>query len=191
MPFTFKSMEISGLMLIEPRVFADDRGYFLESFKDTDFEAAGVRGPLVQDNQSHSVRGVLRGLHFQAPPMAQGKLVQCLSGRIFDVAVDIRRDSATFCKWVGLELAGDHPQLFWIPPGFAHGFLVLSETADVQYKATARYAPDSEGAIRFDDPALGIDWPDVGPLLLADKDREAATLQQLEQHFTQQQWEAR
>jgi dTDP-4-dehydrorhamnose 3,5-epimerase len=154
---------LPGVLVIEPRVFSDDRGFFLETFASARYAEAGMP-PFVQDNFSRSKRGTLRGLHFQEP-QAQGKLVQVLRGVVFDVAVDIRRGSPTFGRWFGLELSGDRPQQLWIPPGFAHGFCVTSDEADFHYKCTAPYAPAAERSIRWDDPTLKIDWPVAQPLL--------------------------
>jgi dTDP-4-dehydrorhamnose 3,5-epimerase len=169
---------LPGVLILEPKVFGDERGFFFESFNQRAFdEAVGEHVEFVQDNHSRSQRGVLRGLHYQLPPHAQGKLVRAVSGRVFDVAVDMRRSSATFGRWVGTELdASEHRQL-WIPAGFAHGFLVLSETADFLYKTTDYYAPEAERAVRWDDPQIGIAWPDPGiALRLSDKDRAAPRL---------------
>jgi len=148
------------VLLIEPQVFGDSRGFFMESWNEARFNAAvGHDVPFVQDNHSRSARGVLRGLHYQLDPHAQGKLVRCVAGAVFDVAVDMRRASAHFGRWVGYELTAENHRQLWIPPGFAHGFLVLSETADFLYKTSGRYAPDCEGAVCWSDPAVGIDWP--------------------------------
>lgn len=173
--------EIADVLIFEPRVFGDARGFFFESFNQKVFdEATGGGHAFVQDNHSRSAKGVLRGLHFQKPPHAQGKLVRVSAGAVFDVAVDIRRESPTFGRWVGVELNADNHRQLWIPPGLAHGFLVLSETADFLYKTTDYYAPQAEGAIRWDDPDLAIAWPDVGmaPQLSA-KDAAASSLQSL------------
>ena len=151
------------VLLIAPTVHGDERGFFMESFNQRAFDAAvGQPVVFVQDNHSRSARGVLRGLHYQLPPHAQGKLVRVTSGRVFDVAVDMRRGSPRFGQWVGAELSGTNHHQLWIPPGFAHGFLVLSGSADFLYKTTDYYAPHSEVALRWDDPALGIAWPDAG-----------------------------
>ena len=151
------------VLLIEPQVFGDARGFFLESWNEDRFNAAvGHEVHFVQDNHSRSSRGVLRGLHYQLHPHAQGKLVRCVSGAVFDVAVDLRRSSPNFGRWVGYELSADNRRQMWIPPGFGHGFVVLSETADFLYKTSGRYAPQSEGAVRWDDPTIGIDWPLAG-----------------------------
>jgi dTDP-4-dehydrorhamnose 3,5-epimerase len=151
------------VLVIEPKVFGDERGFFMESFNQRAFnEAVGYEVNFVQDNHSRSARGVLRGLHYQLPPHAQGKLVRVASGAVFDVAVDMRRSSPNFGRWVGEELsAANHKQL-WIPPGFAHGFLVLSDTADFLYKTTDYYAPQAEGSVRWNDSNLAIAWPDAG-----------------------------
>ncbi|PND39653.1 dTDP-4-dehydrorhamnose 3,5-epimerase [Paucibacter aquatile] len=169
---------LPDVLLIEPRVFGDSRGFFAETWNQDVFnQTVGQNIRFVQDNHSRSARGVLRGLHFQLPPHAQGKLVRCVAGAVFDVAVDIRRSSPNFGRWVGVELSADNHKQLWIPPGFAHGFLVLSESADFLYKTTDTYAPQAEGAVRWDDPEIGIAWPDVGAApLLADKDLKAPLL---------------
>ena len=172
---------IEGVLVLQPKVFGDARGFFLESFNQTAFDAAvGHHVAFVQDNHSRSARGVLRGLHFQKGAKAQGKLVRVTAGAVFDVAVDIRRGSATFGRWVGVELTADNHKQLWIPPGLAHGFLVLSDTADFLYKTTEFYSPVDEGAVRWDDPDLAIDWPDLGqaPALSA-KDAAAGLLRDL------------
>nr|WP_310525352.1 dTDP-4-dehydrorhamnose 3,5-epimerase [Polymorphobacter sp.] len=152
---------LPGVKLIEPKVFGDDRGFFLESWNARSFADAGLDLNFVQDNHSRSARGVLRGLHYQrANP--QGKLVRVTSGAVFDVAVDIRRSSQHFGKWVGYELSDTNKRMLWVPPGFAHGFMVLSETADFLYKCTTLYDPPNDRGIRWDDPAIAIDWPLAG-----------------------------
>ena len=156
--------EIPGLMVIEPKVFRDPRGYFFELWNEAQYHAAGLDCRFVQDNLSRSNRGVLRGLHFQNPK-AQGKLVTVLQGEIFDVAVDLRRSSATFGRWHGLTLSADSGRQFFIPAGFAHGFLVLSETALFHYKCTEFYSAANEWTLRWDDPSLGIRWPLPDPTL--------------------------
>jgi dTDP-4-dehydrorhamnose 3,5-epimerase len=175
---------VAGPVKISPRVFGDERGYFLETWNRKQF-ADVLQVPLeesptfAQDNQSRSSKGVLRGLHYQLPPHAQGKLVRCVQGEIFDVAVDIRQASPTFGQWVGAHLSGENHSQLWVPAGFAHGFLVLSETAEVLYKATDFWDKASERSIRWDDPALAIAWPfpagEADPSV-SDKDREAPTL---------------
>ncbi len=166
------------VLLLEPRVFGDARGYFFEAWNAERFaEASGCDKRFVQDNQSRSARGVLRGLHYQLGEHPQDKLVRVLSGEIFDVAVDIRRDSPTFGQWVGEYLSAENHRQLWVPVGFAHAFLVTSESAEVMYKVTDRYDPAGERAIRWDDPQLAISWPDVGgPPTLADKDAAAPLL---------------
>ena len=178
-------LAIADVMLIEPKVFGDSRGFFYESFNQQAFDqATGVHLPFVQDNHSRSRRGVLRGLHYQLPPKAQGKLVRVVRGAVFDVAVDIRRDSPTYGQWVGVELSEENHRQLWIPPGLAHGFVVLSETADFLYKTTDTYSPAHERSIRWDDPAIGIDWQlaahGISEPLLSDKDRAGRLLPEAE-----------
>ena len=152
--------KIPDVWLIEPRVFGDERGFFFESFNEQAFNAAtGNRLPFVQDNHSKSVKGVLRGLHYQLPPRAQGKLVRVVQGEVFDVAVDIRQGSPTYGQWVGEILSADNKKQLWIPPGFAHGFLTLSDTAEFLYKTTDTWSPDHERSILWNDATLNIDWP--------------------------------
>jgi len=167
---------IDGLLVIEPTVFGDDRGFFYESFNQRRFEElTGVKADFVQDNHSRSARNVLRGLHYQIQ-QAQGKLVRVTSGSVFDVAVDLRKSSPTFGKWHGLELSAENKRQFWIPPGFAHGFVVTSEHAEFLYKTTDYYAPEHERAIIWNDPAIGIEWPlEVEPLL-SGKDQKGLKL---------------
>jgi dTDP-4-dehydrorhamnose 3,5-epimerase len=171
---------LPGVLILAPKVFADARGFFLESFNERRFvEEIGAPVRFVQDNHSRSARGVLRGLHLQKPPHAQGKLVRVSQGRIFDVAVDVDPASPTYKRWVGLELDDVEQRQIWIPAGYAHGFLVLSESADLQYKTTDYYAAGAEVAIRWDDPELAIAWPTLDvPYVLSDKDRAAPTLAQ-------------
>ena len=171
---------IEGVLILEPKVFGDTRGFFMESFNQKTFnEAVGREISFVQDNHSRSAKGVLRGLHYQLPPHAQGKLVRVTQGSVFDVAVDMRRSSATFGQWVGVELSGDNHRQLWLPPGMAHGFLVTSDSADFLYKTTGYYAPQAEGCVLWSDPALGITWPHVGAApQLAAKDAAAPPLAQ-------------
>jgi len=170
--------DIADVLVFEPKVFGDERGFFLESFSQKLFdEAVGRHVDFVQDNHSRSGHGVLRGLHFQRPPHAQGKLVRVTRGRVFDVAVDIRRDSPTYGRWVGAELSGENHRQLWVPPGLAHGFLVLSESADFLYKTTDYYAPQAEGSVRWNDPAIAIAWPEIGSApILSPKDAAAPLL---------------
>lgn len=178
----FTPLSIPDVLLIEPRVFGDSRGFFLESFKKNLFdEATGKSFEFVQDNHSRSSKGVLRGLHYQLPPYAQGKLVQVIAGVVFDVVVDIRRDSPTLGRWVGTELSAENHRQLWIPPGFAHGFVVLSDTADFVYKSTAYYAPEFERGIQWNDTDLGIAWPLLElPFSLSEKDQKLPAFRQVE-----------
>ncbi len=164
--------EIPDVLIIEPRVLGDARGYFFEAWRANLFAEAGVTATFVQDNQSSSSQGVLRGLHYQIQ-QPQGKLVRVIAGRVFDVAVDIRRSSPTFGRWVGSELSEENRRSLWVPPGFAHGFYVLSDRAEFIYKCTDYYAPQHERVISFDDPDIGIDWPLIPGVQtnLSDKDR--------------------
>jgi len=169
-PSTFKRLEIDGLILVEPRSFHDERGFFLESFKESEFAAAGINERFVQDNHSLSVENVIRGLHYQREPRAQGKLVRVIKGRVWDVAVDIRPGSASYGKWLGVELSEENHLMLYIPPGFAHGFASLSDEVHLLYKCTREYDPALDAGIRWDDPDLAIQWP-VGNPLLSPKDR--------------------
>lgn len=170
--------ELPGVLIVEPRVFGDERGFFLETWQQERYAAAGIPARMVQDNQSFSRRGVLRGLHIQHP-QAQGKLVQVFQGEVFDVAVDLRRGSPSFGRWVGVTLSGEDKRQLWIPPGFAHGFLVTSETALFAYKCSDYYHPETELSLRWDDPEIGIRWPLQDPPELSKKDQEAPTLAQV------------
>ena len=174
-------LAIPDVVLIEPKVFGDARGFFFESFNQKAFnEATGTNHAFVQDNHSRSSRGVLRGLHYQIQ-QAQGKLVRVARGAVFDVAVDIRRSSPTFGQWVGAQLSEDNQHQLWVPPGFAHGFVVLSESADFLYKTTDYYAPQHERSIAWNDPSIGIDWPDIeGMPVLSEKDRHGLALEVVE-----------
>jgi dTDP-4-dehydrorhamnose 3,5-epimerase len=168
---------IPDVKIIEPTVFADDRGFFLESFNQAKFEAAiGRSAAFVQDNHSRSGKGVLRGLHYQLPPHAQAKLVRVVAGEVYDVAVDIRRSSPTFGQWVGVFLSEENKRQLWIPEGFAHGFLTLSDRVEFLYKTTNYYAPESDCGIRWDDPKIAIDWKSVGALTLSTKDQRQPLL---------------
>ena len=171
------STTLPGVILIEPKVFGDARGFFLETFHAERYAQAGIPDPFVQDNHSHSAKGVLRGLHFQKQ-YPQGKLVYVTSGMVFDVAVDIRPHSPTRGKWFGIILTAEKHQQFYIPPGFAHGFCVLSEQADFHYKCTDYYHPEDEGCIRWNDPEINIQWPINNPILSA-KDANAKYLKDL------------
>lgn len=168
----FLPTSIQGLWVIEPKIFTDPRGFFLESYNRRVFAEHGIAAEFVQDNHSRSCRGTLRGMHLQVPPRAQDKLVRVLAGEIFDVVVDLRPGSPTFRRWEGVSLSADNQRMLFVPKGFAHGFCVVSETADVFYKCTDFYAPETERAFRWDDPGIGIQWPRQDPILSA-RDRNA------------------
>jgi dTDP-4-dehydrorhamnose 3,5-epimerase len=172
----FIPTDLPGVVVIEPIVFGDDRGFFMEVYHEATFRNAGIVESFVQDNHSRSSRGVLRGLHYQLPN-PQGKLVRVVDGSVFDVAVDIRRGSPHFGKWVGVELSGENKRQLWVPAGFAHGFCVTSESADVVYKCTTLYDGPNDRGIRWNDPAIGIDWPIDAPVLSA-KDEAAPLLRE-------------
>lgn len=172
----FVPAPLEGALVIEPDVFGDERGFFMESFNRREFtERTGVALDFVQDNHSRSARHVLRGLHYQIL-QPQGKLVRVVSGAVFDVAVDLRRRSPTFGQWHGVELSAANRRMFWVPPGFAHGFLVISDSADFLYKTTDYYAPQHQRALLWNDPAIGIEWPLEGVPILSEKDRTAETM---------------
>ena len=177
----FERLEINDIVMVEPRVHGDARGFFLESWQERNFAKAGIDAKFVQDNYSHSVRNTLRGLHYQLL-RPQGKLVRVVHGEVFDVAVDVRRQSLTFGKWIGTALSAENHRALWIPPGFAHGFLVLSESADLLYKVTDYYNPGDEVCLRWNDPQIGIDWPlPAGDEpLLSQKDAEGGLLAEVE-----------
>jgi dTDP-4-dehydrorhamnose 3,5-epimerase len=170
--FRFTATGIEGLLVIEPKVFADERGYFFEAYNDADFQEAGLKLNFVQDNESRSKKGVLRGLHYQKR-YPQGKLVRVIFGEVFDVAVDLRETSTTFKQWFGVRLSGENKKQFFIPEGFAHGFLVLSEEAVFSYKCTEYYRPEDQYGVIWNDPDISIDWPigDIGTPILSEKDR--------------------
>ena len=182
MSFTFKKLSISDVILIEPHSFTDDRGFFFESFKESDFFSNGINKKFVQDNFSHSVNGVIRGLHFQKAPKAQAKLVTVLKGKIFDVAVDIRKNSPTYGKWVSEILSGDTHNLLYVPEGFAHGFCVISDEADVLYKVSNEYSQEHERSIIWNDPKLNIQWPIKNPII-SNKDNKLLLLENLDNDF--------
>lgn len=175
MPFEFESNHLSGVVLIKPRVFGDTRGFFMETYKASEFARNGVVEQFVQDNHSRSRQGVLRGLHYQLPPFAQAKLIQCIQGEIYDVVVDIRRSSDTFGQWSHVVLSAENKHILYVPVGFAHGFLTLSETAEIIYKVTAEYAPTYDRGILWNDPDLAIKWPE-SDYILSEKDRQNPTL---------------
>ena len=158
MPFTFEKLSIPDVILVIPKIFEDNRGFFMESYQKSEFSQNGIDVEFCQDNHSKSSKGVLRGLHYQTNPKAQGKLVRCVKGKIFDVAVDLRKNSKYFGKWVGEILSDENKNMLYIPEGFAHGFVVLSETAELLYKATNEYSPNNDRGIRWNDPDINIDW---------------------------------
>ena len=182
MPFTFTRLSVPDVILVEPKIFKDGRGYFMETYKFSEFEKNGILNNFVQDNQSLSTKNVLRGLHYQLPPFAQAKLIRCLKGKIFDVAVDIRKSSPTFGKWVSADLSEENKKMLYIPEGFAHGFLTLSETAEIHYKITGEYAPDYERAIIWNDKDISINWPigDNQEVILSEKDLKSPALKNAE-----------
>ena len=182
MPFTFKRLSIPDVILIEPQSFSDDRGFFFESFKESDFFSNGIDKKFVQDNFSHSTNGVIRGLHFQKAPKAQAKLVTVLKGKIFDVAVDIRKNSPTYGKWVSEILSSDTHNLLYVPEGFAHGFCVISDEADVLYKVSNEYSQEHERSIIWNDPKLNIQWPITKPII-SNKDNKLSLLENLDNDF--------
>ena len=171
----FTELEIPSIILIKPDIFKDDRGYFYEAWQDKLFESAGLNYKFVQENCSGSVKGVLRGLHYQIQH-SQGKLVKATNGKVFDVSVDIRKSSPTFSKWLGIILSGENKHQLWIPPGFAHGYYVMSDYAEINYKTTEYYFPEFERTIKWDDPEINISWPLDNPPNLSEKDSEGILL---------------
>lgn len=184
MPFKFKRFDnLPEVMIIEPQVFSDVRGWFSETYRRSEFEAQGIAYDFPQDDQSRSTsQGTLRGLHFQKEPAAQGKLIRCILGEVFDVAVDIRKGSPTYAKWASTTLSADNRAMIWVPPGFAHGVLTTSEIAEITYKVTSEYSPNHDRSIRWNDPAIGINWPVATPLL-SKKDAEAPLLKDVDNNF--------
>ena len=185
MPFTFKRLSIPDVILVEPQLFSDDRGFFFESFKESDFFSNGIDKKFVQDNFSHSAHGVIRGLHFQKAPKAQAKLVTTLKGKIFDVAVDIRKNSPTYGKCVSEILSDEIHNLLYVPEGFAHGFCVISDEADVLYKVSNEYSQEHERSIIWNDPKLDIQWPIKKPIV-SNKDNKLSLLENLDNDFVYQ-----
>jgi len=182
MPFTFKKLNIPNVILIEARKFPDDRGFFMETFKESEFVNNGIITKFVQDNYSHSSRGVLRGLHYQKNPKAQGKLVTAIKGEIFDVAADIRKNSPTFGKWVAEILSDKNHKSLYVPEGFAHGFCVMSNEAEVFYKVNNEYSSENERGIIWNDPQLNINWPTKQPIV-SSKDLELPRLDEIDNNF--------
>ena len=180
MPFVFEKTFIDDLLVIIPKIFSDKRGFLYETFKQSDFEKAGIKEKFIQDNHSLSTKGTIRGLHFQKKPFAQGKLVRCTKGRVWDVAVDLRKDSETFGKYFAIELSEENRQMLYLPPGFAHGFLVLSDNAEFLYKCTEEYSPEADAGIIWNDPEIGIKWPiDEKEIIISEKDAALPLLSQI------------
>ena len=182
MPFNFTKLDIKDVVLVEPKVFSDGRGYFLETFKKSDFTKEGLEADFVQDNYSYSEKGVLRGLHWQNHPQAQAKLVQCVQGEIFDVAVDVRQGSPTYGQWVSETLSEENKKMLYIPIGFAHGFCVISDTAKIIYKCTDEYAPDLERGVIWNDPDIGVEWPTKDPSL-SERDQQNVRLKDIDNNM--------
>lgn len=180
---TVSKTEIEDVLIVEPKAFGDNRGWFMESYSKRDFEAAGIMANFVQDNRSFSSKkGIIRGLHFQRNPMCQAKLLTCLKGEILDVAVDLRKDSPTYKKWVSVKLSAENKKQIFIPKGFAHGFLTLTDDVEIMYKCDEFYSPECDGGIRFDDPEIGVDWGIKDPIL-SEKDKNAPFLKDIELDF--------
>lgn len=179
MPFDFKPQEINSVILIEPKVFGDERGFFMETYKKSEFVANGIDVDFVQDNHSKSAKGVLRGLHFQKAPHSQAKLVRCLNGKIYDIAVDIRKNSPTFGRYVKVELSADNKRMLFIPEGFAHGFVSLSENVELLYKTNREYCPEADCGILWNDKDINIDWGIDFEPILSEKDKKQKKLQEI------------
>lgn len=182
MPFNFTKLSLPGTLLIKDDVFSDERGLFMETYRHSEFAREGITEYFIQDNYSRSKKNVLRGLHYQRKPNAQGKLVYCLTGRIFDVAVDIRKDSPTYARWFGIEMSEENRLALYLPSGFAHGFLVLSDTAEVMYKCTEEYSPGDERGIIWNDSDIKIGWPVEKPIL-SEKDKRLPALRDADNNF--------
>lgn len=183
MSFKIERLYIPDVILIIPELFEDDRGFFIEVYKKSEFEKFGIKETFVQDNYSKSERGILRGLHYQKPPKAQAKLVRCVRGEIYDVAVDIRKGSPYYGKWVGEYLSAENRKMLYVPVGFAHGFLVKSDVAEVIYKITCEYSPEDERGIIWNDSTIGIEWPIEGVSTLSNKDSNLPLLKEAENNF--------
>ena len=179
MSFNFKKLDIPDVILIEPRIFRDERGFFMESYKSSEFKKFGIEDNFIQTNQSRSKKGVLRGLHFQRDPQVQAKLVQVISGEIFDVAVDIRKNSPYYGKWISKILSDENKNMLYIPAGFAHGFCVLSDEADVVYSCDKEYAPETESGIIWNDPDLNINWP-LSDVIVSEKDQKLRNFKEID-----------
>ena len=181
MPFSFKKLEIEDVILVTPKVFGDSRGFFMESYQKSAFEQNGIKDNFSQDNHSKSTKGVLRGLHYQTNPKAQAKLVRCSRGKILDVAVDIRKDSPTFGKWVGEVLSEENKNMLYIPAGFAHGFVVLSDEAELLYKASNEYSPENDRGVRWNDPDINVKWGIDFEPLISEKDSKQPFLKDIKE----------
>lgn len=180
---TVSETELDGVLIVEPKVFGDNRGWFMETYSRRDFEDAGITAEFVQDNRSFSSKkGIIRGLHFQRNPMCQAKLLTCLKGEILDVAVDLRKDSPTYKKWISVKLTAENKKQIFIPKGFAHGFLTLTDDVEIMYKCDELYSPECDGGIRFDDPEIGVEWGVENPLL-SEKDKNAPYLKDIKLDF--------
>lgn len=182
MPFKFKRLAIPDVILVEAQAFPDERGFFMEIFKESNFIPNGINTKFVQDNYSHSIKGVLRGLHYQKDPKAQAKLVMVVRGEIFDVAVDIRKGSPTYGKWVGEIISGQNHKLFYVPEGFAHGFCALSDETDVIYKVNQEYSAENDRGILWNDPKIGVKWP-LDDLIISGKDKQHPLLENADNNF--------
>ncbi len=180
---TVSETELDGVLIVEPKVFGDNRGWFMETYSRRDFEDAGITAEFVQDNRSFSSKkGIIRGLHFQRNPMCQAKLLTCLKGEILDVAVDLRKDSPTYKKWISVKLTAENKKQIFIPKGFAHGFLTLTDDVEIMYKCDELYSPECDGGIRFDDPEIGVEWGVENPIL-SEKDKNAPYLKDIKLDF--------
>ena len=180
---TVSETELDGVLIVEPKVFGDNRGWFMETYSRRDFEEAGITSEFVQDNRSFSSKkGIIRGLHFQRNPMCQAKLLTCLKGEILDVAVDLRKDSPTYKKWISVKLTAENKKQIFIPKGFAHGFLTLTDDVEIMYKCDELYSPECDGGIRFDDPEIGVEWGVENPIL-SEKDKNAPYLKDIKLDF--------
>lgn len=180
---TVSETELDGVLIVEPKVFDDNRGWFMETYSRRDFEDAGITAEFVQDNRSFSSKkGIIRGLHFQRNPMCQAKLLTCLKGEILDVAVDLRKDSPTYKKWISVKLTAENKKQIFIPKGFAHGFLTLTDDVEIMYKCDELYSPECDGGIRFDDPEIGVEWGVENPIL-SEKDKNAPYLKDIKLDF--------
>lgn len=182
MPFDFTPLEIPDVVLVRAIRRGDGRGFFAETYRKSSFERGGIHHPFVQDNFARSGPGVVRGLHYQLPPHPQGKLVQVVRGAVLDVVVDLRRASASYGRWLARELSAERSELLWVPPGFAHGYAVLGDGADLVYRSTAEYRPELDRGIRWDDPDLGVEWPYADPVL-SDRDRDLPSFREAENPF--------